>query len=204
MEPVKFTFDEDFSADGSGNSYNNKMQKLSDEAFEQGKEVGKEQGYTESIQSIERNCELILENISNTLVSIAGRHQEQTILIEKSATELVLAIIQKLAPAIVKEKPLVEIEHLVKECMINNPLEPRMIIRIDEQILPHLRKKIDIIQTSSDYRGQIVLVSEQMNNISDCRVEWVDGGAERDFEGVLNSIEETVKVFIEAPLPHDI
>jgi len=196
MESVKFTFDDDFSGDSPGSSHSNKMQRLSDDAFVD----GKEQGYAEALQSIEKSCEAILEEIKQSATLIVSRHEEQVIAMEKTATALVLTIIQKLAPAIVAETPLKEIEHLVQECLRNNPLEPRLVIRIDEKILPLLRKKIDQIQTASDYRGQIVLISEEMANISDCRVEWIDGGAERDFEGLMKSIEETVQIFIEAPV----
>lgn len=198
METVKFTFEEDFSTETVGGSYTKKMQQLSDDAFLQ----GKEEGFAEAINSIEKNCELILNDIQQAVSVIMSRHEEQIATMEKQATSMVLAIIKKLAPAMVKEKPLEEIENLVQECMKNNPSEPRLVIRVDEQILPHLRRKIDTIQTASDYNGQVVLVSEQMGNISDCRVEWLDGGAERDFNSILNSIEEMVQKFIEAPLPN--
>lgn len=196
MESVKFTFDDDFSPEGTGSVHSNKLQKLNDEAFEQ----GKEQGISEALQSLEKSCEQILENIKNSLIEIVSRHEEQIISMEKNATSLVLVIIQKLAPAIVNDKPLSEIENLVQECLRNNPLEPRLVIRVDEKMLPLLRKKIDLIQAASDYRGQIVLISDEMANISDCRVEWIDGGAERDFEGLMRSIEETVQIFIDAPI----
>lgn len=197
METVKFTFTDDFSPEDGGSTYSNKLQKVSDDAHTQ----GKEQGYTEALSSIEKNCETLLQSIQGSISVIMEQHEEHVAIMEKNATSLVLAIIQKLAPAIVNQKPLTEIENLVHECMRNNPLEPRLVIRVDEQMLPHLRKKIDIIQTESDYHGQVVLVSESMTNVSDCRVEWLDGGAERDFDGLMNSIEETVQVFINAPLP---
>lgn len=197
METVKFTFDNDFSGETGAGSYSKKLQQISDDAFLQGKEAG----YSEALSSIEKNCETILGDIQKSVAVIMTHHQEQLALMEKNATSLTLAIIKKLAPAILNEKPLLEIEHLVLECMRNNPLEPRLVIRVDEQILPQLRKKIDIIQTSTDFHGQIVLVSESMTNISDCRVEWVDGGAERDFEELLNTIEEKVELFMNAPLP---
>lgn len=197
MESVKYTFDNDFSDNGSGLSYSNKMQKLHDEAFEE----GKVQGTEEAQQSIEKSCEMILENVKNSLDVMIARHDEQIMSMEKNATILVMTIIRKLAPAIITETPLKEIEALVQECMKNNPLEPRMVIRVDEKMLPLLRRKIDTLQTTSDYHGQVVLISEPMTNISDCRVEWIDGGAERDFEGLMNSIEETVNKFLESPGP---
>lgn len=199
MESEKFTFDNDFSSDIAGGTYSDKMQKLNDDAFTE----GKEQGYAEAQQTLEKNCEVILEDVKGALNVLVSRHEEQIVELEKNATALVLTIIQKLAPAIVADKPLMEIEHLVLECLRNNPTEPRMVIRVDEQMLPLLRQKIDVIQAASDYRGQIVLISETMTNISDCRVEWVDGGAERNFDNVIKSIEETVQVFIDAPVTNE-
>lgn len=195
MESVKFTFDNDFSEERAGGSYSHRLQQVSMDAFAQ----GKEQGYAEAVQSIEKSSELILEEIHNSINAIMRNHEKQTVAMEKNATSLVLAIIKKLAPAIVKETPLKEIELLVQECLKNNPLEPRMVIRVDEQMLPQLRQKIDSLQTSSDYNGQIVLISDTMTNISDCKVEWVDGGAERDFESLMESIESAVQNFINAP-----
>lgn len=196
METVKFTFEEDFSAESAGGSYTKKVQQVSDDAFLQ----GKEEGFAEAVSSIEKNCETILNDIQQSVSVIMSRHDEQIAMMEKKATSMVLAIVKKLAPAVVKEKPLPEIENLVLECMRNNPSEPRLVIRVDEQMLPHLRRKIDMLQTSSDYNGQVVLVSEAMGNISDCRVEWLDGGAERDFETLMNSIDTMVQKFIDAPL----
>ncbi len=196
MESVKFTFDDDFSSDGTGLTYSSKMRKLSEDAFEE----GKAEGQAEALQSLEKSCEVILENILGALTTIVSRHEEQIASMEKNTASLVLAVIQKLAPAIVADKPLSEIENLVQECLRNNPLEPRMVIRVDEKMLPLLRKKIDAIQTASDYNGQIVLISETMSNISDCRVEWIDGGAERDFDELMKSIEEAVRLFIDAPI----
>lgn len=195
MESVKFTFDDDFASESTGTTYSSKLQKMSSDAFEE----GKQQGHAEALQSLEKNCEIILENIAGTLATMIARHEEQIASMEKNSAILVLAIIKKLAPAIVADKPVQEIESLVQECLRNNPLEPRMVVRLDEQMLPLLRKKIDSVQALNDYNGQIVLISEPMSNVSDCRVEWIDGGAERDFENLMQSVEDTVQLFIDAP-----
>jgi len=199
MEKVKFTFDDDFSEESLAGTYSGKLQKVSDDSFEQ----GKEQGYAESLQSMEKNGELLLENIKNSAATILERHEDQVLAMEKNATMLVLSIIKKLAPAMVQSRPMDEIEHLVQECLKNNPLEPRIVIRLDDKMLPLLRKKIETLQAASDYNGQIVLISEEMSSISDCRVEWADGGAERDFERVMKSIDEVVQTYIDAASTND-
>ncbi len=196
MEPAKFIFDDDFSGEDSGLTYSSKMQKMSADAFEE----GRQQGHAEALETTEKNCEVIMENVATTLAAVIARHEEQVASMEKNTAGLVLAIIKKLAPAIVTDKPIREIENLVEECLRNNPLEPRMVIRLDEQMLPALRKKIDSIQALSNYSGQIVLISEPMANISDCKVEWIDGGADRDFEDLMLSIEKTVQAYIDAPV----
>lgn len=199
MEPVKFTFDQDFSGDTPSGSYNSKQQKINDDALAQGKELG----YEEAMQSLEKSCEFTLEDIKNSFSTILHNHDSQVLEMEKHTTSLVLSIIRKIAPAMVNSHPLNEIEKLVKECLRNNPMEPRMAIRVDDRMLPLLRQKIDTIQTDCDFHGQIVLISDEMKNISDCRVEWTNGGAERDYEVLLKTIEEKVQIFIDAPTGQD-
>lgn len=52
---------------------------------------------------------------------------------------------------------------------------------------------------ASGYPGEIILINEPMAHISDCRVEWANGGAERNFSKLLETIESTLQLFIEAP-----
>lgn len=195
MTAVKFTFDDDFEGETNGTLRKDKLEDIRDAAYAEGLEAGR----TEIMNSLEQSCTQLMQNISVATENLHMRQDEQISLMNKESAKLAHAIIEKLAPALVNQTPLAEIELLVQQCLKNSPLEPRLVIRIDEAILPALEEKIDGLKQENGFPGKVILISEPMANISDCRVEWANGGAERNFDKLLETIESTLQLFIEAP-----
>ena len=195
MTAVKYTFDTDFEDELGGPRSQEKIEQARQEAFEKGLEAGR----AEIRESIEQQSQYLLQNIHAALQVLTTRHKEQEAMMHKEAAILAHTIIEKLAPALVENTPLPEIEALVSQCLKNSPLEPRIVIRVDDQILPFLQKRIEDLKTMTGFAGEIVLISEPMRHISDCKVEWADGGADRDFDALKNTIDKTIQLFIEAP-----
>lgn len=198
MTAIKYTFDTDFDTSGVAgtNLSADKLEEIRTECFQQGMEAGK----AEALTTIEQNCQYLLDNITNGIQLLTERHEEHLGMMQREAAKLSRVIIGKLAPALAKKDPLDEIDLLVENCLKNSPLEPRLVVRADETILPILEKKIEQLKLSSSYTGQVVLIGESMNNISDCRVEWADGGANRDFDALMETIDTTIQTFINAPI----
>lgn len=190
MTAVKFTFDDDFDGHGSSMSQR-KLEDMRREAYDAGR--------AEALAGLEQNCEVMLRNLASAAQTLTTRHHEQITLMNKETAKLAYSIIEKLAPATAANTPLSEIELLVENCLKNSPLEPRLVIRVDDGLLPLLQDKIKDLQKNSEYPGQIVLIAEQMTHVSDCRVEWANGGVERDFDALMKTIGETVQMFIDAP-----
>ncbi len=195
MGAIRFTFDDDFQSDAGGSLSRKKLDEIHAAAFAEGREAGR----AEALNSLEQSCEALLQNVLTGAQNLQARQDEQVALMHKEAAKLAFTIVGKLAPALVHQAPLTEIELLVNQCLKNNPMEPRLVIRVDDAILPTMEEKLDKIKRASGYHGQVVLISEPMAHISDCRVEWANGGAERDFNNLMSTIEETIQHFIEAP-----
>ncbi|PHZ85259.1 FliH/SctL family protein [Paremcibacter congregatus] len=195
MSAVRFTFDEDFEDSSGGTMSRSKIDDIRAAAYAEGVAAGQ----TEVLTSLEQSCESLLHNILTASQNLQERQAEQVSLMHKEAAKLAYAIIEKLAPALVRHTPLDEIELLVTQCLKNSPLHPRLVVRVDDSILPLLEEKLEKIRQTNSYQGEIILISETMAHPSDCRVEWANGGAERDFNSLLATIEGTVKLFIEAP-----
>jgi len=195
MSAIKYTFDDDFENSTGGSLSQKKLEEMRAEAFAQGQEAGR----AEVLDGLQQSCESLLHNIVIATQNLVARQDEQTALMHKEAANLAFAIMQKLAPAAVKKMPLAEIEILVERCLQSSPLEPRLVIRVDEALLPVLQEKIEQMKAASGYEGQIILISETMPHMSDCRVEWANGGVERDFNSLQATIEQAVQLFVEAP-----
>lgn len=195
MTAVRFTFEDDFDNSSTGGLSQKKLEDMRSAIFAEGQEAGR----AEILDGLQQSCENLMQNIFTATQNLTARQDEQVAMMHKEAAKLAFAIIEKLAPAMVEKTPLVEIELLVEQCLKNSPLEPRLVIRVDESILTTLQGKLEDMQTASGYAGQVILISETMAHISDCRVEWANGGAERDFSSLMTTIENTVQLFIDAP-----
>ena len=126
-----------------------------------------------------------MTNISNT-------HIAELLAIESDAAELAFAIANKLAPALMARQPMEEVRALVAECLQMMPMEPRMVIRIPDSLIEPLQEKIDQITVQAGFEGKIALLAEPSLTGADCRVEWADGGAERDVAALSYKIEDAV------------
>ncbi len=195
MSAVSFTFDDDFESDAGGSLSRSKLEEIHRSAYAEGLEAGRQ----EILSGLEQSCDALLQNIFTAARNLAERQDEQVALMHKEAAQLAYTIMEKLAPALVEQTPLADIELLVSQCLKNSPLEPRLVIRVDDSILPLLQEKLEKMKKDSGYPGQVVLISEPMSHISDCRVEWANGGVERDFNSLKDTIEKTIQLFIDAP-----
>ena len=195
MSAIKYTFDDDFENDTGGSLSQGKIEEIRLAAFEQGREAGR----AEILGSLEQDSNELLRNILTAAQNLANRQDEQISLMNKEAAKLAFTIIEKLAPALVEKTPLSEIELLVEQCLRSSPLEPRLVIRVDETILPGLQDRLDNMKHAQGFAGQVVLISSPMAHISDCRVEWANGGVDRDFDSLMATVKNTVQLFIDAP-----
>lgn len=195
MSAIKFTFDDDFENDAGGSLSQSKIEEIRLTALEQGREAGR----TEILGSLEQDSNDLLRNILTAAQNLADRQDEQLALMNKEAAKLAFTIIEKLAPALVEKTPLAEIELLVEQCLRSSPLEPRLVIRVDETILSALQDRLDDMKHAQGFPGQVVLISAPMAHVSDCRVEWANGGVDRDFDSLMATVKNTVRLFIEAP-----
>ena len=70
--------------------------------------------------------------------------------------------------------------------------EPRMVIRVADEDLDALSERIDTIAARRGFAGKIVLLAETSVAPGDCRIEWADGGVERDSARLWHDIDLAV------------
>ena len=70
--------------------------------------------------------------------------------------------------------------------------EPRVAIRIADPMIEPLQAHIDQLIAQTGFEGQVALLAEPSLTGTDCRVEWADGGTERDLESLQHRVEDAV------------
>jgi flagellar assembly protein FliH len=155
-----------------------------DTGFGAGKTAGKEEQVAQQtalLGKIDQNSALLIKNIA----SLAQEQEEQT-------RCLALAIAKKVLPAFTSQNGLQEIEALVNDTIREMAREPRLVVRVHQEEFDALNEKIQSIATQRAYPGKIVILADAEIASGDCRIEWADGGAERNTPATLNAIEQTV------------
>jgi flagellar assembly protein FliH len=158
------------------------------EALAQGTTMGLERARAEAERAIAKS----LDEIDQGLKALQATDQVR----RKEAARLALAIGRKLAAALLEREPLAEIEALVRECLSEVADEPRVVIRVDEALLEHLKARLETVKAESGFGGEVIVLGDDAIAGSDCRVEWADGGAERSLAVVEGEVAAVIERFL--------
>jgi flagellar assembly protein FliH len=127
--------------------------------------------------------------IAELLSDRARMHQD----LAAQSVQTVMSVVARAMPELARRNTLVEVEGLIRTCLSELYDEPRVVIRACDPIIDALQKDIDRIAASCGFTGKIALFGDPEMAPTDCRVEWADGGAERNFEDTWRAIEAAME-----------
>lgn len=194
MTPVKYTFDTPFGEEGRKRSEDHRAQL--EQAREDGRRQGFEDGKAQARRELEERISQQMEKLLQACEALAFEKTELQKREERRAARIAHAIAGRLAPTLMAQRPLNEIEALVSDCLDGCRREARIVVRIGDEMVEPLKERLEVLKARSSFTGQIVLLGEPEMADGDCRVEWADGGAERDISALETRIAEAVERFV--------
>jgi flagellar assembly protein FliH len=162
-------------------------------ARDEGFREGHAEGHAEMSRAIEQAAADALAAISAQLVAMNGRFAEIRDAAIASGVDVVAATVRKMVPALAKRNGLAEIEHLVRDSLHELYDEPRVVIRAHDSVIEALHDRIDGMAAASGFMGKVVLFGDEQLTETDCRVEWADGGAERNLGELWRRIDAAIE-----------
>ena len=153
---------------------------------------GKAAGLAESGQAQARRLADILDCLPRHLESLATELESLEAERHRSALEAAVTVVRKLFPRLAQEGGLDEIRAVVDSCLERLRDEPRLVIRSADQDLDALRDRIEGSATRAGFEGKLVFLADENIAPGDVRVEWADGGAERDQADLWRDIDTIV------------
>jgi flagellar assembly protein FliH len=200
--PTKFLFDVDFAA-GSRKPAEPTIT-LAEHAVKiaEAETAARLRGYTEakneSHLDAERRIAGALERIAVSLSEADRALNAVEARLECEAVEVAVAVARKLAPALVACEPFAEVAALASDCFRELTAAPHIVVRVNDALYAAAREKLDAIARARGFEGRLVVLGEPGIAIGDCRIEWADGGINRDRAVADAAIGEAVGRYLSA------
>lgn len=195
---AKYLFDEDFASGEKPTitmvEHERRRADAESQAYRKGFTAGEEQAQQEATQRIAAALSVIadgLARLDSALTTIETR-------LETEAVEVAVAVAAKLAPALIAREPLTEISALATECFHHLVSTPQVAVRVGPSIYEAAKSRIEDIARERGFEGRLTIVSDESLAPGDCRIEWADGGVNRDQAATTLAIDEMVGRYISA------
>ncbi|WP_193371031.1 FliH/SctL family protein [Pelagibius marinus] len=118
----------------------------------------------------------------------------------RGSLDAAVTVVRKIFPRLARDGGLEEIRAVVEACLERLRDEPRLLIRCADCDLDPLRERIESSTSRGSFEGKLVFLVDETIAAGDVRVEWADGGAERDQSGLWKEID-TIIARAMAPAP---
>ncbi|MBI5128401.1 MAG: flagellar assembly protein FliH [Rhodopseudomonas palustris] len=191
----KFLFDNDFGAPDKAREKAAAAAELAQAvaaAEQRGYQTGFAQAQREIQAEAERRSAEALEQIAQSIQSIAACIGTVETRMETEAVEVALAVARKLCAELVAAEPLAEITALVGECFHQLVSTPHLVVRISDSLYEAARERIELLAKQSGFSGRLVLLADPEIAGGDCKIEWADGGVVLERAAIEAKIGELV------------
>jgi len=176
------------------------------QAHEDGYADGFANGKAQAETTIAAHTASMLDRLADQIEYIVQSAAEGAARQREGAIQVGLAIARKLLPELSRRHGLAEIEAMIGTCVSDLIDEPRLVIRVADDDLDAISERLDPITSRRGFGGKVVLLAEPAVAPGDCRIEWADGGAERDGARLWHDIDMAAARLLgtaDSPPAHD-
>ena len=195
---AKFLFEDDFAAGEKPTitvvEHERRRADAESVAYRNGFAAAEAKAHAEADQRIAAALALIaerLDHLHRDLGNVEAR-------LEIEAVDVAVAVASKLAPELIAREPFAEIGALATECFRHLVDTPHVTVRIGEAIYADAKGKLEDIARAHGCEGRMVVIAEDNIGAGDCRIEWADGGVNREKATTKTFIDDVVGRYVSA------
>jgi flagellar assembly protein FliH len=198
--PTKFLFDVDFDTDADRKptialaDHALKLAEMETAAHRRGYAEGR----NDAKAAAERRVAEALERIAADLATASTSLKAIETRLECEAVEVAVAVARKLAPALIDREPFAEIAALASDCFRQLAASPHIAVRVNDTLYDATRESLENIMRARGADCRLVVLAEPAIAVGDCRIEWADGGINRDRAATEAAIGAAVADYINA------
>lgn len=160
---------------------------------------GHEAGLAEAAAATERMLAAAMAAIAQQMDTVFRQQDEANDANARAAVRVAMSVLRKMLPAACESHAFEEVTRVVEEVVSHVLDEPRIIVRVAAPLVDGVRERLEAAVHGRGFEGRVVVQADDRLPLGDCRVEWTDGGAERDQARLLADIESTVERALAPP-----
>jgi flagellar assembly protein FliH len=200
--PTKFMFDTDFAGGPRKPvepmitlaEHQVKLAEVETVSFKR----GYAQGQNDAQVEVNRRIAATLDNVATNMAAANDALQAIEARLECEAVEVAVAVARKLAPTLVAREPFTEIAALASDCFRQLVAAPHIVVRVNDAVYATAKEQLEDIARARSFEGRLVVLAEPDVAVGDCRIEWADGGVNRDNAATDAVIGDAVTGYIGA------
>jgi flagellar assembly protein FliH len=200
-DPQKFTFDRRFDSAPTGGHGYGSAAKVKRFFTPEEMEAAKLEAYARGRGSLEaiaaQSQSMALSQIAEAAMTALNALDQMAAEARAEALSTGMLAARRIADAALSRYPIDTLEETISHCLAQVAHEPRVVIRIGGDVADELKSRIDELAQSIGFAGRIIVTADPRLSRADCRLEWSDGGAERDAASIADRIEAVLARFIE-------
>lgn len=154
---------------------------------------GKAEGVRESMATIERQASAALAAIGQQLVVLTEAQEKANHDHQVEAMTVAVAVVRKLFPDMASHNALGEVERLVNSAMERLTADARVTIRVADVLKAPLEERLATVVQTTGFEGRLLVIADSGLAPGDCRLDWGDGGADRDTAALWREIDEILE-----------
>jgi flagellar assembly protein FliH len=150
---------------------------------------GRAQAHDEAAQAIEVRIAAMLSSLTSGIGEALQSREHAAAEAQRRALETIRSIARKAVPALCRTAPLLELETVLGECLREAFDEPRIVLRVADGMFDAMQQRLASLTGAAGFAGKVVLLADESLDVADARIEWAEGGAERDTKRLLSDID---------------
>ena len=145
-----------------------------------GEKAGHAAGRAAALKEIEARAatvlNILIDGLGGAIERIHARHEEQG----RETVAIATTVLRRLFPALSERHEYAELEALLSDSLRQLSSEPRIVVRVPDAIVEAIKPRIDRAAERAGFPGRVILLGDPAMSDAQSRIEWADGGVERD------------------------
>jgi len=156
---------------------------------EEGRAEGHEAGIREASEATERRIQDTLQAMQGRVTELFQIQAEENAKTAEDAIRIAAVVAAKALPDLNLRNALGEVEHIVEQALKTVIDQGQMTVYVSAELLEGLNDRIGGLIAGSGLEDRVSVIGDDAIPAGDCRIDWGDGGAARDFAVITKEID---------------